>query len=617
MSTKKLQIIGNFIKVDETLTQAGLAADAKVTGDAINQIQAGIDEVVYLVGGSSVADQIAGKADAEHYHDDRYYTEVEIDNKISELNTSIDEKSDIEHMHAIVDIIDLQSELDSKYEKPSDGIPAADLTADVQESLNKANTAIQSLDGYATEGYVAEAIAAIPEFDPSEFQAAIDGKADFDHDHNDVYYTETEIDAKLGSMQSDIDSKVDAIDGMGLSTNDFTTAYKDKLDTIEPDANHYEHPVHTSYDSGLYKVAVDGSGHVSGATLVEKDDIVALGIPAQDTTYATEISDLSDRIDGVEGSINTTNETLNGVSQALESYKTTNNTAVATNTSGIQANKTAIEEIQGDYLTSTDKTQLQDDITKVSDKATTNASAIAVLNGEGEGSVKQSIDNAFNEFAANVSNDGVVNTYKELIDYAAAHGPEFTTLVGRVDTIETHVNDVDANLSEYKTEVSERFTETDTIMNGHIANTENPHGVTKEQIGLGNVDNTADLDKPVSYAIQAALDEKADFEHIHDDATTGASGFMSAEDKSQLIDLQTKVGDTSVSDQITSAIAEHVDASGNIVYTQSDEPVDAEEGSVWVDMSVESVNQVIFVSDENLVIGTQFAAVISSETLFM
>ena len=35
----------------------------------------------------------------------------------------------------------------------------------------------------------------------------------------------------------------------------------------------------------------------------------------------------------------------------------------------------------------------------------------------------------------------------------------------------------------------------------------NPHGVTKSDVGLGSVDNTADLDKPISTATQTALDE--------------------------------------------------------------------------------------------------------------
>lgn len=37
----------------------------------------------------------------------------------------------------------------------------------------------------------------------------------------------------------------------------------------------------------------------------------------------------------------------------------------------------------------------------------------------------------------------------------------------------------------------------------HLLSTENPHQVTKAQVGLGNVDNTADLDKPISNAVSA------------------------------------------------------------------------------------------------------------------
>lgn len=44
----------------------------------------------------------------------------------------------------------------------------------------------------------------------------------------------------------------------------------------------------------------------------------------------------------------------------------------------------------------------------------------------------------------------------------------------------------------------------------HISSTSNPHGVTKSQVGLGSVDNTSDLDKPVSTATQTALDGKVD-----------------------------------------------------------------------------------------------------------
>ena len=51
--------------------------------------------------------------------------------------------------------------------------------------------------------------------------------------------------------------------------------------------------------------------------------------------------------------------------------------------------------------------------------------------------------------------------------------------------------------------------------NAHIKNESNPHSVTKEQVGLSNVDNTKDADKPVSTATQAALDLKANAADVY------------------------------------------------------------------------------------------------------
>lgn len=52
-------------------------------------------------------------------------------------------------------------------------------------------------------------------------------------------------------------------------------------------------------------------------------------------------------------------------------------------------------------------------------------------------------------------------------------------------------------------------------LEAHIKDFNNPHNVTKEQIGLGNVDNTSDMNKPISTATQMALDKKADVHHSH------------------------------------------------------------------------------------------------------
>ena len=45
-------------------------------------------------------------------------------------------------------------------------------------------------------------------------------------------------------------------------------------------------------------------------------------------------------------------------------------------------------------------------------------------------------------------------------------------------------------------------------LTSHTSDTSNPHQVTKEQVGLGNVDNTSDINKPISTATQTALNNK-------------------------------------------------------------------------------------------------------------
>ena len=62
-------------------------------------------------------------------------------------------------------------------------------------------------------------------------------------------------------------------------------------------------------------------------------------------------------------------------------------------------------------------------------------------------------------------------------------------------------------------DLSDVFTaigEVSTALTNHKNSKSNPHQVTKEQVGLGNVDNTSDQDKPVSTAQQQALNGKVD-----------------------------------------------------------------------------------------------------------
>lgn len=61
----------------------------------------------------------------------------------------------------------------------------------------------------------------------------------------------------------------------------------------------YTHPSYTAKTSGLYKVTVDSTGHVSATSAVVKSDITDLGIPAQDTKYTHPSTHAASMITGL------------------------------------------------------------------------------------------------------------------------------------------------------------------------------------------------------------------------------------------------------------------------------------------------------------------------------
>lgn len=148
---------------------------------------------------------------------------------------------------------------DSAYQKPTEGIPATDLSANVQSSLEKADTAIQSLSGYATETYVDAKVAGLVNSAPETLDTLNELAVALGNDPNFATTVATEI-----------GKKVDKVDGKGLSQNDYTDEEKLKLAGIEKNANKYVLPVAGSSLGGVKSggdVTVLGDG-----TVVVNDD---------------------------------------------------------------------------------------------------------------------------------------------------------------------------------------------------------------------------------------------------------------------------------------------------------------------------------------------------------
>ena len=141
-----------------------------------------------------------------------------------------------------------------------------------------------------------------------------------------------------------------------------------------------------------------------------------------------------------------------------------------------------------------------------------------------KGSVK-----TYNDLPTNAENGDVYNVEQAHGLYPAGtnyawNGTDWDALGGSIDLsnyvtkteLTTALNDyvttsaLNTKLNDYVTstaltELLKSYTTT-TAFNNHVNNKSNPHEVSKTQVGLGNVDNTSDKNKPVSTAQKTAID---------------------------------------------------------------------------------------------------------------
>lgn len=94
----------------------------------------------------------------------------------------------------------------------------------------------------------------------------------------------------------------------------------------------------------------------------------------------------------------------------------------------------------------------------------------------------------------------------------AAAGGDFATKLEAQGYVSTHNQSSNAHEDLRQAiagkEVAGAAAAVQSNLDDHTGNKRNPHGVTKDQVGLGNVNNTSDANKPVSAKQQAALDLK-------------------------------------------------------------------------------------------------------------
>lgn len=192
----------------------------------------------------------------------------------------------------------------------------------------------------------------------------------------------------------------------------------------------------------------------------------------------------------------------------------------------------AASSTKAGVMTAADKVKLDTTLpNQIAAETDAREAAIAGVQGELANDIAQEVVDR-NEAIATAKTELTTIINKEISDRKAADSANFKELEDAmnavIDNLEGRIQDTDGNLAK---EVENRKGEinrveklisdetatraqADTNVNAkvdsHITNKSNPHGVTKAQVGLGNVNNTSDADKPVSTAQATAIaDAKA------------------------------------------------------------------------------------------------------------
>ena len=105
--------------------------------------------------------------------------------------------------------------------------------------------------------------------------------------------------------------------------------------------------------------------------------------------------------------------------KGVANAKTADDKAVAA-----QTNVDALEAVVG-----------TDDTAGLRKRIKTNEDAIGVLNGTGEGSVTKAVNDAINDFATKATENGTIDTFKELVDWVAGHPDIVNGLTGDINKL--------------------------------------------------------------------------------------------------------------------------------------------------------------------------------------
>ena len=348
-----------------------------------------------------------------------YKTAVSYDDVDAGLKAKIDASTSANHSHDNKDVLD--------------GISAEKVAAwDASEqNANKYADGLDKAMGTrmtAAEGKITTLIGA-DTVDGSVAKALKDAKA----------YTDGQVsDAKTAVIGTDEDTAAsNTVKGAKKYADSLNTAMDTRVDALE---------------------GAIGEGGSVGAQIDAKINTLDVTDTAVDGKYVSAVSEEDGKIKVLRESLPDYTDVYEAKGEAakvqakLDAEITRAGDAESANTAAAAAAKTAADNAQKNVdalkakvgTVPEDKTVVEMiadaqtaatyNDTNIKKDIADNKTAIATLNGgsDVDGSVDKKVADAINDFATKVSDDQTINTFKELIDYAAAHTAEYSELSGEV-----------------------------------------------------------------------------------------------------------------------------------------------------------------------------------------
>ena len=475
---------------DEKFTENKITVDSAISGTSTNPVQNQALKSKF----DSVESAIAGKAASSHTHDDRYYTEDEVDEKISGITSGtiiVKEAEHAESADTATSATTATTATNANHATTADSATSAD-SATTADSATKDGSGNVIASTYETKSDADATEEALTEL--------INGKADSSHTH---------AISEVTNLQSTLDSKVPTsrtVNGKALTSNITLSA---------SDVSAYSK---TEIDSKVSTINSAISGKEASGTAASAVSAHNTNTSAHNDIRAL-IEDLTERLNALA---NSTDEDLDQMAEIVEYIK---------------ANKTLIDSI------TTSKVNVADIVnnltTNVANKPLSAAQGVAIkslidtLQAEvdaDEKSLADHVANKSNPHGVTLSQLGVTATAAELniMDGVTATASEINKLDG-VTATTAELNYVDGVTSNIQTQLdAKQATITGgatTIASSNLTASRALVSNSSGKVAVSAVTSTelGYLDG-VTSAIQSQLDSKSASDHTHNYAGSSSAG---------------------------------------------------------------------------------------------